>query len=83
MKNYLTDEDKYVVVSLFGQNGNWYKGFKNKDEAEEELHAEHYDFSTRYLYTLDEFLDEYGKDEGEYYEWNEELETFIQFEQYP
>lgn len=75
--------NKYVVVSLHGQNGDWYKGFETKEEAEAERDTEHYEFGTRYLLTLDEFLDEYSDDKGEDYEWNDDLETFIHFDQYP
>lgn len=50
---------KYVVVSLFGQNGDWYRCFDNKKDAERELYTEHYEFGELELMTKDEFLADY------------------------
>lgn len=79
MMNELTNKTEYVVVSLNGQNGAWYKGFTNKEEAEQELNKEHYEFGDLEMMTLNAFLAYYGDDEGEDFEWNDELGTFIQF----
>lgn len=57
--NQITAGTKYVVVSLFGQNGDWYRCFDNKEDAERELHTEHHEFGELELMTKDEFLNEY------------------------
>ena len=57
--NQITPGAKYVVISLFGQNGDWYRCFDNKEDAERELHTEHYEFGELELMTKDEFLNEY------------------------
>lgn len=57
--NQITAGAKYVVVSLFGQNAEWYRCFDNKTDAEHELNSEHYEFGERELMTLDEFIKEY------------------------
>lgn len=50
---------KYVVVSLNGQNGDWFECFENKKDAEHELYTEHYEFGELELMTWDEFLNAY------------------------
>lgn len=50
---------EYVVASFNGQNGAWFKCFDNKEDAERELHTEHYEFGELELMTKDEFLNEY------------------------
>lgn len=79
MKNELHNDTEYVVVSLNGQNGPWYKSFTNKEDAEEELNTEHYEFGDLEMMTLNEFISTYGDDEGEDYQWNDALGVFISF----
>jgi hypothetical protein len=79
MKNELHNDTEYVVVSLNGQNGPWYKSFTNKEDAEEELNKEHYEFGDLELMSLEDFMYEYESGEGEEYEWNDELDAYIQF----
>ena len=79
MMNELTNKTQYVVVSLNGQNGAWYKGFTNKADAEKELNTEHYEFGDLEMMTIDRFLDAYGSGRGEDCEWNDEIGAYIQF----
>ena len=44
---------------MFGQNGDWYRCFDNKKDAEHELYTEHYEFGELELMTKDKFLGEY------------------------
>lgn len=67
--NQIAAGAKYVVVSLFGQNGDWYRCFDNKSDAEHELNTEHFEFGELELMTLDEFINEYVYQEKD---WAEE-----------
>lgn len=60
---------EYVVASFNGQNGAWFKCFDNKEDAERELHTEHYEFGELELMTKDEFLDAFLYTEDE---WTDE-----------
>ena len=78
MKNELLLGAEYVVVSYNGQDGNWFKCFENKADAEQELNAEHYEFGERELLTMSQFLHEFlytqaDFDDDDWYSGNEEI----------
>lgn len=78
MGNELLLNAEYVVVSYNGQDGNWFKCFENKDDAERELTDEHYEFGEREVMTMSEFLHEHlytqaDFDDDDWYSGNEEI----------
>lgn len=78
---------EYVVVSLNGQDGAWFKCFDNKADAERELYAEHYEFGEREPMTADEAPEDANEGDalatnGEIlteYEWIDELGSYLHF----